>query len=198
VRHVIGGRWRIRSRRSGPLPVGGVETGEFLYPVALAILTQPPSGAIAPQRSGGRVCAASHDGEGVSRARQATAASVTEVPIDTLKIDRTFTCEVPQEHAGRMLVKTIITLARAFRLTTVAEGVESQEQLSCGRSAAISRRVTSTAALCQPTNSLYCWSTGAGTSFVHPSQRWTWYQETIKSELDDTNSGKAMGWTPPL
>ncbi len=50
---------------------------------------------------------------------------LAKLPIDTLKIDRTFTCEVPQDHAGRMLVKTIITLARAFRLTTVAEGVES-------------------------------------------------------------------------
>jgi len=54
---------------------------------------------------------------------------LSKLPIDTLKIDRTFTCEVPQDHAGRMLVKTIITLARAFRLTTVAEGVETQDQL---------------------------------------------------------------------
>jgi len=54
---------------------------------------------------------------------------ISKLPIDTLKIDRSFTCEVPQDHAGRMLVKTIITLARAFRLTTVAEGVETQEQL---------------------------------------------------------------------
>jgi EAL domain-containing protein (putative c-di-GMP-specific phosphodiesterase class I) len=34
-----------------------------------------------------------------------------------------------------MLVKTIITLARAFRLTTVAEGVEAQEQLDFLRQA---------------------------------------------------------------
>jgi diguanylate cyclase (GGDEF)-like protein len=54
---------------------------------------------------------------------------LAKLPIDTLKIDRTFTCEVPHDHAGRMLVRTIITLARAFRLTTVAEGVETQDQL---------------------------------------------------------------------
>jgi diguanylate cyclase (GGDEF)-like protein len=54
---------------------------------------------------------------------------LSKLPIDTLKIDRTFTCEVPQDPAGRTLVKTIILLARAFRLTTVAEGVENQEQL---------------------------------------------------------------------
>jgi EAL domain-containing protein (putative c-di-GMP-specific phosphodiesterase class I) len=54
---------------------------------------------------------------------------LAKLPIDTLKIDRTFTREVPQDQVGRMLVKTIITLARAFRLTTVAEGVETQDQL---------------------------------------------------------------------
>jgi len=54
---------------------------------------------------------------------------LAKLPIDTLKIDRTFVCQVPADHAGRMLVKTIITLAHALRLTTVAEGVEAQEQL---------------------------------------------------------------------
>jgi EAL domain-containing protein (putative c-di-GMP-specific phosphodiesterase class I) len=54
---------------------------------------------------------------------------LSKLPIDTLKIDRTFTCEVPQDPGGRTLVKTIIMLARAFRLTTVAEGVETQDQL---------------------------------------------------------------------
>jgi diguanylate cyclase (GGDEF)-like protein len=54
---------------------------------------------------------------------------LAKLPIDTLKIDRTFTREVPQDQVGRMLVKTIITLARALRLTTVAEGVETQDQL---------------------------------------------------------------------
>jgi diguanylate cyclase (GGDEF)-like protein len=54
---------------------------------------------------------------------------LAKLPIDTLKIDRSFVCQVPQDYAGKMLVKTIITLARAFRLTTVAEGVEAQDQL---------------------------------------------------------------------
>ena len=48
-------------------------------------------------------------------------ARLAKLPIDTLKIDQTFTREVPQEHAGSLLVNTIITLARAFRLTTVGE-----------------------------------------------------------------------------
>ncbi len=51
------------------------------------------------------------------------------LPIDTLKIDRAFVMQVPQDTQGKILVKTIITLARGFGMTTVAEGVETQEQL---------------------------------------------------------------------
>ena len=54
---------------------------------------------------------------------------LSSLPIDTLKIDRSFVAPVPQDAQGRVLVKTIISLAKAFGLTTVAEGVETQEQL---------------------------------------------------------------------
>jgi len=53
---------------------------------------------------------------------------LSSLPIDTLKIDRSFVTTLPQDP-GRVLVKTIISLARAFDMTTVAEGVERQEQL---------------------------------------------------------------------
>ena len=51
------------------------------------------------------------------------------LPIDTLKIDRSFVSELPESEMSGTLVKTIIDLARAFRLTTVAEGVETRQQL---------------------------------------------------------------------
>jgi len=54
---------------------------------------------------------------------------LAKLPIDTLKIDRSFICQVPRDPVGRKLVQTIISLARSFRLTTIAEGVETQEQL---------------------------------------------------------------------
>jgi EAL domain-containing protein (putative c-di-GMP-specific phosphodiesterase class I) len=54
---------------------------------------------------------------------------LSKLPIDTLKIDRSFISEILNNNAGKVLVKTIINLARAFRLTTVAEGVESEDQL---------------------------------------------------------------------
>jgi diguanylate cyclase (GGDEF)-like protein len=54
---------------------------------------------------------------------------LSELPIDTLKIDRSFTSQVPADPKGCTLVSTIIKLAHAFDMTTVAEGVETQAQL---------------------------------------------------------------------
>jgi diguanylate cyclase (GGDEF)-like protein len=55
---------------------------------------------------------------------------LSELPIDRLKIDRTFIAKLPHDDAGRTLVQTIITLAHAFGMTAVAEGVETLEQLN--------------------------------------------------------------------
>ena len=54
---------------------------------------------------------------------------LSELPIDTLKIDRSFTARLPTDRKGCTLVSTIIGLAHAFDMTTVAEGVETQQQL---------------------------------------------------------------------
>jgi diguanylate cyclase (GGDEF)-like protein/PAS domain S-box-containing protein len=51
------------------------------------------------------------------------------LPVDTLKIDRSFTAGLPANVAAVAVVSTIISLARAFALTTVAEGVETTDQL---------------------------------------------------------------------
>src|SRR5881398_2582216 len=54
---------------------------------------------------------------------------LSELPIDTLKIDRSFTSRLPTDRKSGTLVSTIIALARAFDMTTVAEGVENRAQL---------------------------------------------------------------------
>jgi diguanylate cyclase (GGDEF)-like protein len=56
-------------------------------------------------------------------------ARLSELPIDTLKIDRVFTRRLPDDRRTGTLVATIIDLAHAFDMTTVAEGVETQKQL---------------------------------------------------------------------
>ncbi len=58
---------------------------------------------------------------------------LAELPIDTLKIDRSFVLRLPRDPLGRTLVGTVIGLAKAFRMTAVAEGVETREQLTALR-----------------------------------------------------------------
>ena len=54
---------------------------------------------------------------------------LAHLPIDTLKIDRSFISEMTANARSRRLVSIIISIARTFNMVTVAEGVENQEQL---------------------------------------------------------------------
>jgi diguanylate cyclase len=55
-------------------------------------------------------------------------AYLTKLPAQTLKIDRFFIDRMLHDDQNMTLVQTIISLAQALGLTTVAEGVESEEQ----------------------------------------------------------------------
>jgi diguanylate cyclase (GGDEF)-like protein len=57
-------------------------------------------------------------------------ARLSQLPIDTIKIDRSFTSRLTSDRAGPAIVSTIIALARSLELDTVAEGVETPEQLA--------------------------------------------------------------------
>jgi polar amino acid transport system substrate-binding protein len=54
---------------------------------------------------------------------------LARLPVDTLKIDRSFIQGMNETPQGMTLVRTVIDLARAFGMHTVAEGVETAEQL---------------------------------------------------------------------
>jgi diguanylate cyclase (GGDEF)-like protein len=51
------------------------------------------------------------------------------LPVSTLKIDRRFVSQIVRNPTGASVVKTVVSLARAFNMTSVAEGVERQEEL---------------------------------------------------------------------
>jgi EAL domain-containing protein (putative c-di-GMP-specific phosphodiesterase class I) len=53
---------------------------------------------------------------------------LAKLPVDTLKIDRSFVIDMTAAQEGLALVSTIINLAHALKLKVVAEGVETEEQ----------------------------------------------------------------------
>jgi len=53
---------------------------------------------------------------------------LAKLPMNTLKIDRSFIIEMTNSPEGLALVSTIITLAHSLRLLVIAEGVETEEQ----------------------------------------------------------------------
>jgi EAL domain-containing protein (putative c-di-GMP-specific phosphodiesterase class I) len=55
-------------------------------------------------------------------------AYLAKLPVQSLKIDRTFISRMLKDDETMAVVQTIISLARSLNLSTVAEGVESEEQ----------------------------------------------------------------------
>ncbi len=53
---------------------------------------------------------------------------LAKLPVDTLKIDRSFVIEMTGGPEGLALVSTIINLAHSLKVKVVAEGVETEEQ----------------------------------------------------------------------
>jgi EAL domain-containing protein (putative c-di-GMP-specific phosphodiesterase class I) len=53
-----------------------------------------------------------------------------QFPIDSLKIDRSFVRDVPQDGDDVAITQAIIAMAHSLHLKVIAEGVESEEQLA--------------------------------------------------------------------
>ena len=53
---------------------------------------------------------------------------LSKLPVDSLKIDRSFVAEMTVGPEGLALVSNIINLAHSLRLKVVAEGVETEDQ----------------------------------------------------------------------
>jgi EAL domain-containing protein (putative c-di-GMP-specific phosphodiesterase class I) len=51
------------------------------------------------------------------------------LPIDELKIDRSFICDISATQNDAVIVDTIVSMAHHLDLDIIAEGVETKEQL---------------------------------------------------------------------
>ena len=55
---------------------------------------------------------------------------LSQLPIDCLKIDRSFVATLQTDPAAQGITRAVLTMARSLRLRTVGEGIETREQLA--------------------------------------------------------------------
>lgn len=53
-----------------------------------------------------------------------------DLPVSTVKIDRSFVAPIASDRVARAIVRSVITLCQELNITTVAEGIETEEQLT--------------------------------------------------------------------
>ncbi|ACV27168.1 putative bifunctional diguanylate cyclase/phosphodiesterase [Kangiella koreensis] len=56
--------------------------------------------------------------------------NLKNLPVDELKVDRSFIDKIETEHNSQIIVKSIVDLAKNFGINSVAEGVENENQLN--------------------------------------------------------------------
>ncbi|TCJ18033.1 EAL domain-containing protein [Parasulfuritortus cantonensis] len=57
-------------------------------------------------------------------------AYLKQLPVDHLKIDRSFVRDVPRDMEDSTIVRAVLTMSRTFGLKVVAEGIETEEQMA--------------------------------------------------------------------
>jgi EAL domain-containing protein (putative c-di-GMP-specific phosphodiesterase class I) len=55
-------------------------------------------------------------------------AHLKELPIDSMKIDRSFVQDLPRERGSTAIAHAVMQMAQGLEITVIAEGVENDEQ----------------------------------------------------------------------
>ena len=73
-----------------------------------------------------------------------------KLPIDALKIDRSFVTSLNGDQESLGIVETVLSLGKNLGLTVIAEGIETEAQLKRLRTwAAISAKVSTSVGRCR-------------------------------------------------
>jgi EAL domain-containing protein (putative c-di-GMP-specific phosphodiesterase class I) len=59
--------------------------------------------------------------------------SLHQLPVDTVKIDRSFVCQADTSHHHRVLIEATVKVAESLGMSTVAEGIETEAQAAAVR-----------------------------------------------------------------
>jgi EAL domain-containing protein (putative c-di-GMP-specific phosphodiesterase class I) len=82
---------------------------------------------------------------------------LTQLPIDILKIDRSFVAGLNGTPKNAVVADTVLRLGRMLHLTTIAEGIESRDRPTSWPNWAASRcRDTCSPSRCRPATSTSC------------------------------------------
>jgi len=111
----------IAARHGVPLKALEIELTET------TVLTNPDN--IARLRALGLTIAIDDFGTGYS-----CLANLRRLPVNVLKIDRTFIAEAQRHPHDAEIVKTILALGRTLEFPVIAEGIETEEQAGLLRS----------------------------------------------------------------
>ena len=111
----------------GALTTSGLRPEQLCLEITESVLlsdAEASARALARLRSLGVTIAVDDFGTGFS-----SLTYLKQFPVDVLKIDRSFVEGLGRDSSDRAIVASVVDLAHAFGLTTIAEGVETLEQL---------------------------------------------------------------------
>jgi diguanylate cyclase (GGDEF)-like protein len=106
----------------------GVDPGLLEFELTESMLMADPEAAVAALgelKAQGMRLSVDDFGTGYS-----SLAYLKRFPLDALKIDRTFVCDLPGDADDAAITRAVIRLAHSLNLKVVAEGVETIEQLA--------------------------------------------------------------------
>jgi diguanylate cyclase (GGDEF)-like protein len=116
----------LLSRLSSIIEAAGVPTQRIVFELTESLAMQRPDQAaevLSAFRDRGVLVAIDDFGVGFS-----SLASLVRFPLDTIKLDRSFTANLLHSRPVEAIVRAATVIADSMGLTTIAEGVETEEQ----------------------------------------------------------------------